>query len=47
VRYRAAQTLIRAPWLGPTELDRIGAQHPDRFALDMLQHAQAETPRTP
>jgi hypothetical protein len=42
VRYRSAQALVAAPWLGPGELEHIRSGLADRFALDMLAQAMAE-----
>lgn len=42
VRYRAAQSLVALPSVGPGELEKIRAVLPDRFASDMLRQAMAE-----
>jgi HEAT repeat protein len=44
VRYRAAQALVALPGLDPQELAAIRSRLTDRYAVDMLEQAQAELP---
>ena len=42
VRYRAAQSIVSLPFLGPNELRQLQARQTDRFAVDILQQSFAE-----
>jgi HEAT repeat protein len=42
VRYRAAQSIVRLPFLSRTELERLRARQTDRYARDILAHVLAE-----
>jgi len=42
VRYRAAQALVRLPFLGPNALRDLRERQGDRYARDMLEQAMAE-----
>lgn len=42
VRYRAAQSLVRLPFLGPNALRDLRDRQDDRYARDMLEQAMAE-----
>ncbi|WP_405225417.1 HEAT repeat domain-containing protein [Lentisalinibacter sediminis] len=42
VRYRAAQALVRLPFLGPNALRDLRERQSDRYARDMLEQAMAE-----
>ena len=42
VRYRAAQSLVGLPFLGPNALRRMRDTQEDRYAGDILEQALAE-----
>ena len=42
VRYRAAQSIVSLPFLGPNELRQLQERQTDRFAVDILQQSFAE-----
>ncbi len=42
VRYRAAEAIASLPAIRARELQRIAAEHPNRFARDMIAHVIAE-----
>jgi len=42
VRYRAAQSIVSLPFLGPNGLRALVARQTDRYAIDMMHHAMAE-----
>ena len=42
VRYRAAQSMVRLPFLGPNALRDLRERQEDRYARDMLEQAMAE-----
>ncbi len=42
VRYRAAQSIVSLPFLGPNQLRKLQKKQSDRFAADILQQAFAE-----
>lgn len=42
VRYRAAQSIARLPFVGPQELRLVRDRQQDRYAHDMMQQAMAE-----
>ena len=42
VRYRAAQSIVSLPFLGPNQLRKLQKQQSDRYAVDILQQAFAE-----
>ncbi|HYG13158.1 MAG TPA: hypothetical protein VD885_03330, partial [Methylophilaceae bacterium] len=42
VRYRAAQAITAAPYLGKDELGQLQATQADRYARDILQQVAAE-----
>lgn len=41
VRYRAAEALVDLPFAARDKLERLAAEHPDKFARDMLARALA------
>jgi HEAT repeat protein len=43
VRYRAAQALIRLPFVSRAELDALSGDFPDRYAREILQQVLAES----
>lgn len=42
VRYRAAQALASIPYVSMDDLERIGQEHPDRYARDIVTQVIAE-----
>ncbi len=42
VRYRAAQSIVSLPFLGPNSLHQLQARQTDHFARDILAHVMAE-----
>lgn len=42
VRYRAAQSIVSLPFLGPNELRALQERQTDKFAVDILQQSFAE-----
>jgi HEAT repeat protein len=42
VRYRAAQAIVKLPFLGPNALRKLRDRQEDRYAHDILRHALAE-----
>jgi len=42
VRYRAAQSIVQLPFMGPNSLRRVRDRQRDRYAADMMLQAMAE-----